>query len=93
MRAVSKKKAKADREYKMACTIVRERSGEWCEARLAGCGGLASHVHHVLPRSAGGTHDPENLLHLCEPCHTYTHGHPAEARALGLLRSRYEEAG
>ncbi|MDL2317714.1 HNH endonuclease [Eubacteriales bacterium OttesenSCG-928-A19] len=30
----------------------------------------AQEVHHILPLSAGGTHDPSNLMALCKPCHS-----------------------
>lgn len=31
------------------------------------------HIHHMIPRSKGGTHDPENLLAVCEKCHAWLH--------------------
>jgi len=27
------------------------------------------HIHHIIPRSHGGSDDPENLIVLCEKCH------------------------
>jgi 5-methylcytosine-specific restriction endonuclease McrA len=30
-------------------------------------------VHHVVPRSRGGSHGPENLLTLCGSCHRFWH--------------------
>lgn len=33
-------------------------------------------VHHLVPRKAGGTHDPDNLVTLCEGCHQAAHRHP-----------------
>lgn len=30
-------------------------------------------VHHILPISQGGTHDPSNLMSLCQSCHTKIH--------------------
>ena len=30
-------------------------------------------VHHILPISKGGTHDEENLMSLCQSCHTRIH--------------------
>lgn len=93
MRQVSKKKAVANRAYKRSQEIVLERSGGVCEVRLPGCLGRARNTHHVLPRSAGGTDDPENLLALCGSgttgCHGWLHAHPEEARKMGILRSRY----
>jgi 5-methylcytosine-specific restriction endonuclease McrA len=31
------------------------------------------HVHHMIPRSKGGSHDMENLLTVCESCHAWLH--------------------
>lgn len=32
-------------------------------------------VHHILPRSQGGSNDPTNLITLCRRCHAKKHGH------------------
>lgn len=31
-------------------------------------------VHHIIPRSKGGTDDPNNLITLCQRCHRKKHG-------------------
>ena len=31
------------------------------------------HVHHIVPRKAGGTDDESNLVTLCTSCHTIEH--------------------
>lgn len=55
------------------------------------CARLAVDVHEILPRSAGGSIvDATNLLRVCRACHRWIHEHPKEARALGLLASRYD---
>lgn len=46
--------------------------------------------HHLLRRSQGGSDDPSNLLLLCRAHHRWVHDHPAQARALGLLRSAHD---
>lgn len=33
-----------------------------------GCGRAADHLHHVLPRSRGGTDALANRVPLCRPC-------------------------
>lgn len=30
-------------------------------------------VHHIVPVSRGGTHDPANLMSLCRSCHNKIH--------------------
>ena len=70
-------------------TTVALRDGG-CVARTAipsvACWGRLD-PHHVLRRSQGGPDTPDNLVTLCRAHHEYVHGHPAEARALGFLRS------
>ena len=34
---------------------------------------VVEEVHHILPISKGGTHDEENLMSLCQSCHTKIH--------------------
>jgi len=41
---------------------------EGCERRLA------RHLHHIIPRSEGGSDHPENLMALCIQCHIEIHG-------------------
>ena len=67
---------------------VRERSGGQCEANTPACTGRAVHVHHVLPRSAGGKHSTANLLHCCQHCHQFIHDHPALSYERGWLKRR-----
>lgn len=31
-------------------------------------------IHHVMPRSEGGSNDPMNLITLCWVCHAIAHG-------------------
>ncbi len=31
------------------------------------------HIHHIIPRSQGGSNNPENLTCLCSACHKLTH--------------------
>jgi hypothetical protein len=74
---------------------VVERSGGFCEFRhVAGVHDhllamhSAHHVHHILSRGRGGSHDPENLIHLCAALHDFLHSHPAWAQSVGLLESK-----
>jgi hypothetical protein len=70
------------------------RSGGVCEVALAeGCAGAARDVHHRVRRGVGGRRGAarlvsdrlSNLLHVCRPCHTWVHEHPAAAREVGWL--------
>ena len=87
IRQRSVRKAGSDTELDTAKAIVRRRSGGRCEApqHSIGCRGRAEHVHHVKLRSAGGTHDPANLLDLSGACHSWWHLHRDEARRLGII--------
>ena len=50
--------------------LVGERDAHcrWCGSSRA------NHVHHILYRSQGGPHTPENLILLCLHCHELVHG-------------------
>lgn len=68
---------------------VQDRANGRCEARVdAVCTVRGVHAHHVRLRSQGGSDGPENLLWVCQPCHTWIHDHPADAAALGLIARR-----
>lgn len=70
---------------------VRGRSGGWCEVQSPACPlerHPAHHAHHVVPRSRGGLHEPENLLDVCGPAHDWIHRNPTEATARGWLGRR-----
>jgi len=62
------------RRYGSAWRRVRARyiaAHPLCEECLrAGRLTPAREVHHVLPLSAGGTHDETNLMSLCSSCHS-----------------------
>lgn len=63
----------------------------WCaagELLPEVCTGWAEHVHEPLTRARGGSIiDPANAVPICGACHRWVHDHPAQATALGLLRS------
>lgn len=50
---------------------VRARDKHTCQ--LCGESSGKVHVHHILPRSQGGTDMPENLVTLCPKCHAALH--------------------
>jgi HNH endonuclease len=57
----------AVRQRSTVRTRVRARDGNLCQVR--GCSRAAAHAHHIVPRSRGGTDDPENLVSLCAAHH------------------------
>lgn len=68
---------------------IKERSGGRCEVFKMHdyrCMHVAKHPHHILPRSRGGKHAVENLLHVCAECHRWIHDNPSKAIMRGLLR-------
>lgn len=59
-----------------------------CEAKLVGCTGLASDVHHSKGRVGDNLLKVGTWKALCRNCHTYVELHPEEAKELGLSESR-----
>jgi hypothetical protein len=77
---------------KQAAPIVIARG--YCEVQSEHCNGRPEHVHHILKRSQGGSHAPDNLLYVCRPCHLVAvHGNEAEAYKRGWLRRRHPAPG
>lgn len=90
MRRVSAKRAATN--VKRSAFVREQLSARpFCEVRRAGCYHHASELHEPLTRArAPGEEtilDPANSVAVCRVCHTWIHSHPAEATALGLLRS------
>lgn len=69
--------------------MSRDLPGDWRARRQAAlqrdnnscrnCGitggmrGVDLHVHHLVPRESGGSHDLRNLVTLCQKCHYRVH--------------------
>lgn len=50
---------------------IVNRDGRFCST----CGSSGNlHLHHVVPLGSGGTNAVENLVLLCEKCHSHKHG-------------------
>jgi hypothetical protein len=58
------------------------RSHGLCEVCLRA---LATHRHHRLRRSQGGTNDLDNLLYVCSNCHELIHHYPDLSYEQGWL--------
>jgi 5-methylcytosine-specific restriction endonuclease McrA len=69
---------------------VLERSKGLCEIphgpRIGRFPHRADHLHHILMRSQGGQHTPENLIAVCWEWHAYIHANPAISYEQGWLR-------
>lgn len=84
---ISAKRRRSLRDLDKAQRIALARSGGYCEAQgfPHACTRLATEFHHVRPRSRGGRHTPENLLHLCANAHRAAHLYRTLAKAHGVL--------
>ena len=90
IRPKSKKLVKKDGVWSDVRQVVLARDGFQCVAKISQyCSKNGEHIHHLLRRSAGGSHDLNNLISLCAACHGWVHEHPAESRKHGWLVSRY----
>lgn len=89
LKQVGKRVARERKAMAAAYLIVDERAQGYCEAGVpAVCEGAGLDHHHVGPRSTHphlGT-DPENILLVCRPCHSWIGDHPNQATELGLHR-------
>ncbi len=51
---------------------IKVIKGDFCEVCGIHCGPL-THIHHVIPRSSGGSDEIRNLAVLCPNCHCAIH--------------------
>lgn len=62
--------------------VLLRPMGQRCER----CGEKpAVHAHHRWLKGQGGPDIATNLAALCDACHRWAHGHPAEARKGGWI--------
>lgn len=82
---------------------IEARSGGRCEPTVYlhnRCTGVATVVHHRIPRGVGGSHGAarkvadrlSSLLHCCENCHAAIHEHVSISLANGWLVRRGSDA-
>jgi 5-methylcytosine-specific restriction enzyme A len=60
------------REWEKLRAIVLERDCYLCQCRYCRADGrvtVATEVDHIVPKSKGGTDDPENLQAIAHDCH------------------------
>ena len=60
-------------EWEVTRSGVLRRDGYRCVECGADLARDGAHVHHVLPRAAGGIDEPANLISLCQLCHAAVH--------------------
>jgi AMMECR1 domain-containing protein len=63
-----------------------------CQAKLVGCTGIATDVHHSKGRTGDNYLNMSTWVALCRSCHSYVETHPEEAKELGLSKSRLNES-
>ena len=60
-------------DWKTARQSVLVRDNHRCVECATVCASDEADVHHLIPRSAGGTDQPSNLVTLCDGCHAAHH--------------------
>ena len=86
IRKRSVKGQKEDREYSKIAKKFKEEN-PYCKARLEGCTGLTTDVHH---RRGRGKYylDVSTFIPLCRSCHTKIELNPEFAKSSGFSFSR-----
>lgn len=59
-----------------------------CQAKLVGCTGSSTDVHHMAGRVGDNYLNISKWLALCRNCHSWVENNPEEAKELGLSESR-----
>jgi len=63
-----------------------------CEAKLQGCTGVATDVHHKAGRTGDNYLKIITWLAVCRSCHKFIEENPIEAKELGFSESRLNES-
>jgi hypothetical protein len=63
-----------------------------CEAKLVGCTGVSTEIHHKAGRVGDKYLRIGTWLAVCRNCHTWIEINPAEAKELGFSESRLNES-
>lgn len=86
-------KEKFQEEFLEMRTAVLKRDNYTC----VNCGrtGGELHVHHIIPRSEGGTNNLDNLVTLCERCHSVqdAKGHELIRETINHKKDEEEDIG
>ena len=61
-----------------------------CQAKLVGCSGKATDVHHKAGRVGDDYLNMNKWLAVCRTCHKFIEENPAEAKDLGFSESRLQ---
>jgi hypothetical protein len=83
----SKKRAKQNRKY----TPIKKKflaDNPTCQARLDGCTGQSTDLHHAAGRSGKQLLKVDDFIALCRNCHDKMEILDKEARAAGLKKTR-----
>lgn len=69
---------------------VRERDNYTCQICKADTikKGIGLEVHHIIPRSYGGSNKPSNLISLCKKCHNKVHSNNNNNKYFKELQTR-----
>lgn len=87
IRPMSRTRQKAESEYSRKRTAFLALH-EHCQARLSGCTGKATDIHHKAGRVGDNLLNLSTWIAVCRSCHQWIEEHPAEAKELQLSESR-----
>lgn len=72
--------------YKVRETYLDGNIG--CEAKLSGCNGTATEIHHKAGKTGDLLFNDDYFLAVCRPCHHWIEDNPREAKQMNLSTDR-----
>lgn len=90
VKKVSDKEKQRQKDYRKARKLFLSKP-ENLQCKFPGCNQIATEVHHASGRIAGNLTDEKNMIGLCTEHHHWAHNNDAEARKLGLIKSRHHK--
>jgi hypothetical protein len=62
-----------------------------CQAKLVGCTGKATDIHHTAGRTGDNYLKISTWLAACRSCHSWIELNPTEAKEMGFSQSRLKQ--
>jgi len=74
-------------------SYIRSRDNYTCQICNKNVGNIRNEVHHIIPKSKGGSNRPDNLILLCPDCHKKVHTGKATCSSKLIKKKDFRDAG
>jgi|GEM_PF-745932 len=72
---------------------IRDRDNYTCQICKKKIANIQNEVHHIIPRSKGGSDRPDNLILLCQNCHAKVHAEKVSCTSNLIKNKNFRDTG